>query len=152
MDNYQTDFGGWLRKDGCLFFDILKASTEITGVELSREDVLGIAEHLYNYGAMMDENSLSKKGAFIWNHEGVFNTTLTFMRTTTQIKYTGRIYMPWEEERGEQSFGKRGGDILILQIETITGAGHFRLPNWDPWEPGTTMVDLKSLRFYKVVK
>jgi hypothetical protein len=99
---------------------------------------------------LSDELDKTTLGAFVWDHEAVFNETFKALGFQQRVKYTGRIYMPWEEERGKTSFGERGGDILILQIKTPNG-GHFRLPNFDPWRPGTQMVDLKSIRYYSLV-
>jgi hypothetical protein len=58
--------------------------------------------------------------------------------------------MPWEEARGKSSFGSRTGNAIIHQIRTVNGNGHFRDFDYDPWQPGTVMADLKSLRFYQI--
>jgi hypothetical protein len=159
-DNYQTDFEGHIRKDGCLFFSIIKAATDIAGKGISHNGILGLIDELhlrvktsYNAGlpAISNENNHRERGVFVWDHEAVFNTTLIQLGSAARVRYVGRIYMPWEEERGKITFGTRSGELIILQIKTIHGNGHFRLPNWDPWRSSTIMTDLKSLRYYRVI-
>ena len=162
IDNYQTDFGGYKQKDGCLFFAIIKACTDIAGISISRQKCLTLDDNLNHYvkasygggkvPAMSDEDDITKDGAFIWDHEAVFNETLKILRSKHRVSYVARIYMPWEEARGKESFDHRYGrstDLVIMQIRT-PNTGHFRLANFDPYEPGTEMVDLKSLRYYKL--
>jgi len=155
---YQTDYYGYIRRDGCLFCSIVTACEDLVHCELSEKSFLDLVDRLgamtTSYDStcpvMSEELDTSMLGAFIWDHEAVFNETFKALGAHHRVKYTGRIYMPWEEAKGKTSFGERGGDILILQIKT-PNSGHFRLPNFDPWRPGTKMVDLKSLRFYTLL-
>lgn len=156
---YQTDYPGHIYKHGCLICSIVTAAEQLIGVELSDEHFVEMVEYLHfekraTYDTvtpvLSDEDDITKPGSFVWDHAAVFNETCKRLGVFHRISYTGRIYMPWEEARGKKSFGRRGGDILILQIQTPNG-GHFRLPDFDPWKPGTKMIDLKSLRFYTLV-
>jgi hypothetical protein len=158
-DLYQTDFDGYLREDGCLLFSIIHAATQITGKRMPRQLATTMIDGLHAYikakydhrvPAISDENDQSKPGAFIWDHEQVFNQSLLMLGSKLKATYAGRKYMTWEEKKGHESFGSRTGDIIIMQIKTIHGNGHFRMLDYDPWEPGTKMVDLKSLRYYWV--
>ncbi len=164
IDNYQTDFGGYKQKDGCLLFTIIKACTDIAGISISRQKCLTLDDNLNHYvkasygggkvPAMSDEDDITKDGAFVWDHEAVFNETLKILSSKYRVSYVARIYMPWEEVRSHTSFDHREGnhnthDLVILHIRT-PNTGHFRLANFDPYEPGTEMVDLKSLRYYKL--
>jgi len=156
---YQTDFTGHIKRDGCLLCSIVTAAEKLVKCELSNLHFLEMIDYLHfearagydpDIPVLSAEGDKRRPGSFVWDHEAVFNTVFTRLGAYHKIKYTGRIYMPWEEARGRKSFGKRGGDIIILQIKT-PNTGHFRLPNFDPWKPGTKMVDLKSLRFYTLV-
>lgn len=152
---YQTDYFGCIRRDGCLLCSIVTAAEDLVACELSSKHFLDLVDRLsamktsYDPACPVLSDELDKQspGAFIWDHEAVFNEAFKALGSHHRVKYTGRIYMPWENK---ESFGERGGDILILQIKTPNG-GHFRLPNFDPWRGGTKMVDLKSLRYYSLV-
>jgi len=156
---YQTDYTGHIYKHGCLLCSIVTAVEELVKCELSDHHFLELVDHLH-YEAksgydhtcpvLSTEDDKHMLGSFVWDHEAVFNETFKRLGAYHRMAYTGRIYMPWEEERGKKSFGERGGDIIILQIQT-PNTGHFRLPNFDPWKPGTKMIDLKSLRFYTLI-
>jgi hypothetical protein len=158
---YQTDFDGYIRKDGCFVFTIIEAAAVIAGKPMSHQKATTMIDGLHAYiKASYDytcpvlsrsENDKINPGAFVWDSPAVFNSALRLLGDTRKVVYAGRIYMPWEEARGKLSFGERGGDVCILQILTVNGNGHFRMLDYDPWEPGTKMVDLKSLRFYRVV-
>ncbi len=157
-DNYQTDFGGYLQKNGCLLFSLIKIATDIADKDISRRNVQMLVDRLHLYTkaeynhiipAISDENDRNEPGAFVWDHAAVINETFKTLGSDKRVSYTGRIYMPWQVAKGKSNYGERGGDIIILHIQT-PNTGHFRLPNWDPWEPGTKMVDLKSLRYYKL--
>jgi hypothetical protein len=156
---YQTDFTGYILKDGCLACEITTIAEELTGLEMSNarfEDMINFL-HFHvktSYDpaipAVSDEHNIKLPGAFVWDHEAVFNESFCRLGTFHRMEYTGRIYMPWEEAKGHTSFGERKGDFIILQIKTPNG-GHFRGIDHDPYRPGTKMVDLKSLRFYTLV-
>ena len=155
---YQTDFLGHIRVDGCLLCSIVTAVEEMTSLYMSKDDFLDMVNHLFTdvktaydsrCPALSDENDKEKPGSFVWDHVAVFHETFKRLGVFHKMAYTGRIYMPWEEAKGKVSFGEPKGDIIIMQIDTPYG-GHFRLPNFDPWEPGTKMVNLKSLRYYSM--
>ena len=159
MSKYQTDYTGHIYKHGCLLCSIVTACEELVRCELSEPHFLNLVEYLHwnartsydpDCPVLSDENDKHLLGSFVWDHEAVFNETFKRFGAFHRVKYTGRIYMPWEEARGKKSFGEHGGDIIILQIKT-PNTGHFRLPSFDPWKPGTKMVDLKSLRYYTLV-
>lgn len=144
---YQTDYMGYIKDHGCLVCSIVTAVEEIVGSSFSTFRFLELLEYLNERGVISDEDDNKKPGAFVHNHPGVFNEAFRRLGSDHKVKYTGRIYMPWEEAKGKKSFGKRKGDIIILHIQT-PNTGHFRLPDFDPYRPGTKMIDLKSLRFY----
>ncbi len=156
---YQTDFTGYIRADGCLFFDLVDIAQVKVGQELTQLQIVDLIYVLQNKvptiydkqrPVLSDENRIDEPGIFIWDHETVVHQALLFMNILNlKIKYVGRIYMPWEKARGKISFGTRANaDELILQIRTVNG-GHFRRPNYDSWESGTHMIDLKSVRYYR---
>ena len=157
--NYQTDFTGFIRDDGCLCFYLFRLAEMKTGIELSKLQAANLIHLLHykvpcsyneNRPVLSDETMISLPGIFVWDHPTVVNQALLAMNIhNLKIEYIGRKYMPWEEERGKKSWGThKGADEVGLQIRTIHG-GHFRLPNYEPWEPGTQMIDLKSLRYYR---
>ena len=157
---YQTDFDGYTRDDGCLLFSIFDWSRFVTHRSISRTAAEDLIDKLHteiraSYDratpAIGAEKNPRDKGVFVYDHEAVFNEACKFVGSTARWQYTGRIYMPWEEARGKKSFGRRDGDMIIMQILTANGNGHFRNPDYDPWEPGTEMRDLKSLRFYRLI-
>jgi hypothetical protein len=163
-DLYQTDFGGYKQRDGCLLFTIFKAATDIAGNDLSHNrcniliDRLNTNIHAsYNSSltVLSAEDDNDEPGVFVWDHEAVFNEVFITLGSHWRMKYTARIYMPWEMVKGHVCFDNRHGvdkhwDLVIMQIKTKNGNGHFRLANWDPWQPGTEMADLKSLRYYRL--
>lgn len=158
---YQTDYSGHIYRDGCLLCELVTIAEERAGWSLSRNQFLTLVECLHEISTtydlsipvLSDEKDKMKAGSFVWDHARVANEALVMLGYSEyRLIYTGRIYMPWEEKRGKISFGDRvPSDEIILQILTPNG-GHFRGPNHDPWKPGTKMVDLKSLRYYRWVK
>lgn len=160
--NYQTDFEGFIRADGCLLFTIFRWCEIIAMKPLKARHILNIIDTLHYYRkasydttlttpVLSDEKDKTKEGVFVWDHEGAFNETLKFLGSDRRVRYTGRIYMPWEEKRGRASFGEHGGEILILQVLTVNGNGHFQSVDYNPWQPAPSVADIKSLRFYKVI-
>ncbi len=157
--NYQTDYAGFIKDDGCLFFSLIRLAEMKAVAELNRLQIANLIYVLHDkmttsydedIPVLSDETMVSLPGIFVWDHERVVNEALLSLDIAhTRIKYTGRIYMPWEEARGKKSFGNRANaDEIVLHIRTTNG-GHFRLPNYDPWEPRTHMIDMKSIRYYK---
>lgn len=156
---YQTDYTGHIYRDGCLLCSIVTACEQLVKCELSDVHFLRLVDKLHyetktGYDpacpVLSNENDKHMLGSFVWDHEAVFHEMFKALGAYHRVKYTGRIYMQWEQERGKVSFGEHGGDILILQVKT-PNCGHFRLPDFDPWRPGTKMVDLKSIRYYTLV-
>ena len=156
MSKYQTDFTGHIQKDGCLLCSIVTAAENLVKCEMSDKHFLEMVDYLHfsaytaydpNIPVLSDEDDMHKPGSFVWDHEAVFNETFKRLAAYHLMKYTGRIYMPWQDGK---SFGNPKGDLIILHIKT-PNTGHFRLPNFDPYEPGTKMVNLKSLRYYTLV-
>ena len=163
MPNYQTDFEGFVKDDGCLCFDLVRVAEKKVSQELSHlqlADLIYVLHHKvhcsYNnqLPVLTDEVVQSLPGIFVWDHETVVNQALLFMNILDlKIKYIGRIYTAAEEARGKISFGTHvGADEMILQVQTDNG-GHFILPpDYDPWQPATHVIYLKSARYYKWVK
>ena len=157
---YQTDYTGHIYRDGCLLCCLVSLAESRAGWELSRIQFLALVECLHELSAEFDPGTpvLSEEadklqpGSFVWDHARVANEALRMLGYPMhRLIYQGRIYMSWEEMRGRESFGDRiGADEVVLQIRTPNG-GHFRLPNHDPWRPGTQMIDLKSIRYYRWV-
>jgi len=154
---FQTDYDGYIKRDGCLVCSIVTAVEQLLNLEMSDahfKEMLGMLhfERKASYDSSLPVLSLSRTdithpGCYVWDHAAVFNEAFGVFGSFHRVKYTGRIYMPWWEEKGRTSFGNRGGDFIIMHILT-PNTEHFRLPNFDPWRPGTKMVDLMSLRFY----
>lgn len=158
---YQTDFTGHIYRHGCLLCELITIAENRAKKEMIKDDFIHFVRRMNimstsydpSIPILSDEDDKSKEGSFVWDHARLVNEYLFSLNYTTYIlEYTGRIYMPWEERRGKTSFGDRvGADEIILQILTPNG-GHFRGPNHDPWKPGTKMIDLKSIRYYKWVR
>lgn len=161
--NYQTDCSGFIKNDGCLAFCLVRIAEKKTGQDLSH---LQLADLIYvlhykvpcSYNnqkpVLSDEDEITKPGIFVWDHEAVINQALFFLNIyDVKAEYIGRLYTKAEEARGKISFGTHvGADEMILQVETDNG-GHFILPpDYDPWQPATHIVGLKSARYYKWIK
>ena len=158
---YQTDYSGHIYRNGCLLCELVTIAEERAKWDLTRTKFLILVDCLHELSTSYDplipvlsnEKSKKRKGSFVWDHALVTNEALIMLGYTEyKLIYTGRIYMPWEEARGKKSFGDRlFADEIILQILTPNG-GHFRGPNRDSWKPGTQMIDLKSIRYYRWVR
>ena len=162
MPNYQTDFTGFIRYEGCLCLDLVdvaqeKAEQELTKVKLA--DLIYVLHWKVSCGwdgsrpVLSDESDITKPGIFVWDHSTVINQALFFMNIYDwKCEYIGRIYTRAEGARGKISFGThKGADNLILQTQTING-GHFRKLDYDPWKPGTITKYIKSVRYYKWIR
>lgn len=162
MAKYQTDYSGHIYIHGCLLCELITIAENRSNKEMGKDDFIHFIRRMNimsttydpSIPILSDENDKSKEGSFVWDHARLVNEYLyTLGYTRYVIEYIGRIYMPWEVRRGKSSFGDRvNADEIILQILTDHGNGHFRGPNHDPWKPGTKMIDLKSLRYYRWVK
>lgn len=160
LEHYQTEFDGFISDGGCLLFTIFAWACKLADRGINHTLILMMIDELHNhvrasydrrYPAIGDEDDPKKEGVFVYDHEAVFNKVFTYLSSPIRVEYTGRIYMPWEELRGKESFGERDGDFLILQGKTENGNGHFLNSFYDPIVPSPRLVDLKSLRYYKVV-
>lgn len=160
MPNYQTDFNGFIKKDGCLYFVLERIAEIETGLSLTHLQMADLIYILYHkircsydrtMPAMSDEVVPSLPGVFVRDHAAVVNQALFFMNIyDLKIEYIGRLYTQAEEARGKKSFGTHiGADEIILQMQTEHG-GHFILPSeYDPFQPAPHIVGLKSARYYK---
>ncbi len=159
MPNYQTDFNGFIRDDGCACFCDVRIAEKKANKILSHRQLIDLIYVLHwkvpcsydkNRPVLSDEDDITKPGIFVWDHETVIHQALFFMNITNlKCKYIGRIYMPWEEARGKKSFGTRANaDEVVMQTRTVNG-GHFEMSGYNPWKPGTQMIDLKSLRYFQ---
>ncbi len=160
LEHYQTEFDGFIKEGGCLLFTIFAWACKLTDRDINHTLILLLIDELHrrrrcSYNSKMpaigDEDDPTKEGVFVYDHEAVFNNVFGYLNSPLRIKYTGRIYMPWEEARGKESFGERDGHFLILQGKTENGNGHFLNSFYDPIVPSPRVVDFKSLRYYKVV-
>lgn len=157
LSHYQTDFTGYVRKDGCLFFSMLAWVCKILNIDFNSMDIISLINKLqklrtyYNHDlpALGDENSPFAPGIFVYDHERVFNAAFSEAESLMRVRYRGCMYMPWEEARGNKSFGIRAGNILIFQVRTESGNGHFQTPFYNPWNPAPEVADLKSIRYYQ---
>ena len=160
--NYQTDFDGFIKKDGCLCFDLvdiaqIKVDQELTHLQLA--NLIYIlhwkvsCSYNKNRPVLSDEDDITKPGIFVWDHPTVINQALFFMNIyNLKIEYIGRIYTKAEEARGKKSFGTHiGADAITFQIQTENG-GHFRRFDYDSWQPGTVAKYLKSVRYYRWIE
>ncbi len=158
--NYQTDFNGFIKVDGCLFFVLETMTEKKTGRSLTKLQAADLIYVLHwkvptfydlQRPVLSDEDDITKPGIFVWDHETVINQILFFMNIyDLKIKYIGRKYTKAEEDKGKKSFGTHiGADEMSLQVQTDNG-GHFILPpDYDPWQPATHIIGLKSARYYK---
>lgn len=160
---YQTDFTGHIRNDGCLAFCLVRMAEKRADLELTHlqmTDLIYVLQRKIscsydkNRPVLSDETLISLPGIFIWDHETVVNQALFFMNIINiKCEYIGRIYTEQEKARGKASFGTHiGADEMLLQVQTDNG-GHFILPpDYDPWQPATHIVGLKSARYYRWIK
>ena len=159
---YQSDFEGFTRDDGCLFFDLVKIAVNKAEQELSHLQAADLIHVLHfkvptsydkNLPVLSDETMISLPGIFVWDHPTVINQTLFFLNIYDwECEYIGRKYTEAEEARGKKSFGTHEyADEMIFQTQTING-GHFRMFDYDSWEPGTVAKYIKSIRYYRWVK
>ena len=159
MPNYQTDFKGFVKDEGCCAFCDVDIAQEKVGQELTQVKLADLIYVLHwkvpcswdeNRPVLSDEDDITKPGIFVWDHEAVINQTLFFLNIyNIKAKYIGRLYTKAEEARGKKSFGTHiGADALMFQTQTTNG-GHFRRFNYDPWKPGTTTKYIKSIRYFK---
>jgi hypothetical protein len=151
---YQTDFDGYIRADGCLLFSIIAWACKLTNGVISEKGVYSLIDELHRRRAIGAERDISAEGVFVYNHETCFNRTFDYLQSDICVRYNHRLYMPWEEARGKKSWlsspgWERTGNVIIWQIKTANGNGHFRTPFYDPYKPSPEMADLKSLRFYQ---
>ena len=158
MPNYQTDFNGFVEKDGCLCFDLVRVAEKKVDEGLTHLQLVNLIYILHwkvpcsynnNRPVLSDEDDINKPGIFVWDHETVVNQALLFMNIVDlKCEYIGRIYTVAEEARGKKSFGTHiGADEMLLQVQTDNG-GHFILPpDYDPYRPVTHIVGLKSARY-----
>jgi len=163
MPNYQNNYQGFIKKDGCLCFDLARIAEKKVGQDLRHlqmADLIYVLHHKiscsYNKQrpVLSDEIMISLPGIFVWDHETVVNQALLFLNILDlKIKYIGRLYTRAEEARGKKSWGTHiDADEMILQVQTDNG-GHFILPpDYDPWQPSTHIVRLKSARYYKWIR
>jgi hypothetical protein len=157
LSHYQTDFTGYVRKDGCLFFSMLAWVCKISNIDFDSMDIVSLINALqktptyYNADlpALGDENSPHSPGIFVFDHEKVFNAAFLQAGSLIRVRYQGCRYMPWEEARGKKGFGVRAGNILIFQVKTESGNGHFQTLFYNPWKPAPEVMDLKSIRYYQ---
>ena len=157
--NFQTDYNGFVKKDGCLCFDLVKIGEKKANQGLSHLQLADLI-HVLHYKVpssynkqrpvLSDEADIGKPGIFVWDHPTVINQTLFFLNIYDwECTYIGRKYTEAEEARGKISFGTfQDADEMVFQIQTING-GHFRMFDYDSWEPGTVARYLKSVRYYK---
>ena len=142
---FQTDFPEIisLHDYGCLFMSLLDIVEEDQFKQFSRQEILKLYDTLNDSGVLGSVNSPSEYGAYVYDHVKVLN------KVSGEIwKYVGRIYTKAEEERNKKSFGTHvGATHSILQIQT-KNMGHFRRLDYDPWGSGTSMLYLKSVRYY----
>jgi hypothetical protein len=99
------------------------------------------------------EKNPQEPGAFVYDHEQVFDAMARLLGSPVRLCYNGKIYMPWEEARGNVSWTRPGvdlrqSDMMILQVKTAARNGHFATTFYDPYKPAPTPVDLKSVRLY----
>lgn len=162
---YQNDYGGvfdgTLLKDGCLACSIAGEIEDLLGLSMSDDHFLAMirdcfTEHKCTDQAgrkipvLSDEQDKAKMGLYVNNHERFGTIVLSTLGSQRTCRYVGRMVMPWHGKDDFLSFGFRTNpDFLILQIITPNG-GHFRGANKDPWRGGTRMLDLKSIRYYRV--
>lgn len=158
---YQTDFEGFTKKNGCLLFCLIKLAEEKVCKEMPHSQIKEFINVLHNnifthynktIPVLSNEDDISKPGVFVWDHAAVVNRAMLFLGILDmKCEYIGRIYMPYETARGKKSFGSHEGDAMIFQIRTAIG-GHFRMLDYDPWQPGTDAYYLKSTRHYEFYK
>lgn len=157
--NFQTDYSGFVRDDGCLFFCLIRMAEKKVNQGLTHLKITDLIHVLHykvscsynkNRPVLSAEGEEQSPGIYVWDHEAIVNQALLFMNILDlKIKYIGRLYTKAEEARGKMSFGTyKNADEMILQVQTDNG-GHFILPpDYDPWQPPTHIIGLKSARYY----
>jgi hypothetical protein len=158
---YQTDYDGFIAKDGCLLCMLVTICEDFVGEDLSRSEFLDLVDDLHeNHKTSYDptrpvissEKNLLLPGAFVWDHEAVGNATLRALETKFRLKYTGRLYMEHYLETHKEKYSRGtpvGAQRIIFQGITEKGNGHFFGPEHNPYRPASKIVDIKSIRYYR---
>lgn len=148
----QTDFPDYKRlyDEGCLLMSLLDIVQESFEHAFSKIEIVDLYGHLNTLGALGTSVTPKDTGAYVYNHAQVLSVASWKISDRAMWEYVGRIYTQSEEERGRTSFGSyKDSTHQIFQIQTADGIGHFRRLDYDPWGPGTQMVYLKSVRYYR---
>ena len=151
----QTDFPEEINIDkaGCLMISLLTFSQMIAKKLLTKEEILFIYKHLIKRGFMKDgkdrsSNKLRKNSCWILDHAAVVNEGLSFLiEPYLRVKYVGCQYL--DPSLGT-SWGTFEGDYVIIHVRTLKGYGHFRLIDFDSYEPTLGYDKILSIRYYKV--
>ena len=137
----QTDFKHEpeIDKAGCLLMTLLTIAQKAACRVLDSEKILFIYKHLIARGYM-------KPNCFIRDHNAVLNEGLSLLLATDiELKYVGAYYI---DETLGTSWGKTYGDYIVLHVRTLLGNGHFRLMDYDPYEPSPPYERILSIRYY----
>ncbi len=142
-----------IRAGGCLMISLLVIAQMIVRKLLTKEEILFIYKHLIKRGSMKDgkdraSKSLRKSSCYILDHEAAINEGLSFLiEPYKRVSYVGCQYL--DPSLGK-SWGKFSGDYIILQVRALVGFGHFRLLDFDPYDPPIEYDKILSIRYYKV--
>ena len=134
---YQTDFNGYIKKYGCLYMSLIDIARDITNNKIKKVDITNIYEILVKDGCMT-------KTCYVKNHTDTLRIILDYFGDSTNILYSGARYLV-----GDDSWGKTGGDYIIIQVKAPSFS-HFRRIKYDPWRPTLKFNSILSVRYYNV--
>jgi hypothetical protein len=152
---YQTDFDGIVRAEGCLAFSLIDACYEgLMNLGKSPRDLEGgeieeLLHHAHKQGHLQRGPEDRRFGVYVMDHGAFANEVLCWLlEPYVHCTYVAAEYMPGE---GRASWGDplTGTGVVILQVKTPRGGGHFRRLCYDPWLPSPGIARVRSVRYYR---
>ena len=142
MRIYQTDFEGYIKQYGCLFFDLINIASKISNSKVRKHDVIKI------YNKLTDDGCMNNK-CYIKNHEEVLQIILMYFGSDKTVTYSGAQYL-----ESDDSWGSNSGDYMIMQLNVVGANSHFvQFDNsniYNPWRGQMETDGVKSIRYYTI--
>ena len=150
---YQTDFSGEIADSGCLVFSIARmilGHLETVGHFYpwpSRDRFFWFLQEQHEDGVLSRTLHDREFGGYVRSHRRYGNGFLELLGfDNLQLEYIAAHYMQGE---GRESWGSaENHDATILHVNTLSGNGHFRLWDYDPY-PGAGISKVRDIRYYR---
>lgn len=151
---YQTDFDGIIRDDGCLVFSLLDGCYE--GLyelghnprDVEKNELKEFFHYCHKRGYIQKGPKDPAFGMYVLDHSGLAEELISFLLVTdVRCDYLSAEYF---ESENRASWGdSQGNNMIILQVRTNNGGGHFRRLGYDPWQPSPGIAKIRSARYYR---